>query len=122
MFSPSRSAGPVLRSHPRGDEQGGGFALDIGGVPHAGRIHRIFAGAKRDLQTYLDRTSGTAEVNHGKKARVRAMLVDLEGFTAQDAAEQLGVAASTVRAALALARRRLRAALAPQLGMVEDVS
>ncbi|MEZ6018322.1 MAG: sigma-70 family RNA polymerase sigma factor [Planctomycetota bacterium] len=50
------------------------------------------------------------------------VLIDLEGFTAQDAAEQLGVAASTVRAALALARRRLRAALAPQLGMVEDVS
>lgn len=42
-------------------------------------LDRDAAGAKRDLQTYLDRTSGTAEVNHGKQARVRAMLVDLEG-------------------------------------------
>lgn len=41
------------------------------------------------------------------------VLVDLEETPAFEAAELLGVAASTVRAALALARRRMRDALAP---------
>lgn len=41
-------------------------------------LDRDAAGAKRDLQAYLERTSGTAEVNPGKQARVRKMLVDLQ--------------------------------------------
>jgi RNA polymerase sigma factor (sigma-70 family) len=44
------------------------------------------------------------------------VLVDLEAVPASEAAEQLGIAASTVRAALALARRRMRDVLAPMLG------
>ena len=43
------------------------------------------------------------------------VLVDLEGQAPADAAELLGIAASTVRAALTLARRRMREALAPHL-------
>lgn len=43
------------------------------------------------------------------------VLVDLEGRTPAEAADELGVAGSTVRAALALARRRVRDALAPHL-------
>mgnify|MGYP000294612752 CR=1 FL=1 len=41
------------------------------------------------------------------------VLVDLEGSSPKEAADVLDVAASTVRAALTLARRRLREALAP---------
>ena len=43
------------------------------------------------------------------------VLLDLEGLSTNDVAETLGVASSTVRAALAMARRRLRDALAPHL-------
>ncbi len=45
-------------------------------------LDRDPAQATRDLQAYLDRTSGTAEVNPGKQARVRHMLQDLEGCAA----------------------------------------
>lgn len=41
-------------------------------------LDRDAAGARRDLQAYLERTSGTAEVNPGKQARVRVMLADLD--------------------------------------------
>ncbi|MEX1024566.1 MAG: RNA polymerase sigma factor [Planctomycetota bacterium] len=43
------------------------------------------------------------------------VLVDLEGTPPVEVALLLGITSSTVRAALALARRRLRAALAPHL-------
>ena len=43
------------------------------------------------------------------------VFLDLEGLATGDVAETLGVAPSTVRAALTMARRRLRGALAPHL-------
>ncbi len=43
------------------------------------------------------------------------VLVDLEGTSQRDAADVLEIAQSTVRAALSMARRRLREALAPHL-------
>ena len=49
------------------------------------------------------------------REREAFVLVDLEHCSAQDAADVMGVAASTVRAALSMARRRLRDALAPRL-------
>jgi DNA-directed RNA polymerase specialized sigma24 family protein len=50
------------------------------------------------------------------------VLVDLEAVPATEAAAQLGIAASTLRAALAFARRRMRAALEPMLGEGGEVS
>lgn len=49
------------------------------------------------------------------REREAFVLVDLEQSSAADAAQVMGVAASTVRAALSMARRRLRDALAPKL-------
>src|SRR5690606_10811967 len=44
QFVASHSARPALGARPGGDEQAGGMAFDIGGVPHPGRVDRIFAG------------------------------------------------------------------------------
>ncbi|MEM8713094.1 MAG: sigma-70 family RNA polymerase sigma factor, partial [Planctomycetota bacterium] len=48
------------------------------------------------------------------------VLVDLEGLNSVEAAEVCEVTPSTVRAALAQARRRLRSALDPELGAVPN--
>lgn len=49
------------------------------------------------------------------REREAFVLVDLDGMQPIDAADVMGVAGSTVRAALTMARRRLRDALAPRL-------
>lgn len=50
-----------------------------------------------------------------RREREVFVLVDLEGTSPSDAASLLGIAGSTVRAALTLARRRVRGALSPHL-------
>jgi RNA polymerase sigma-70 factor (ECF subfamily) len=47
------------------------------------------------------------------REREAFVLIDLEGFTAGEAADQLGLSPSTLRASLTLARRKLRTLLAP---------
>lgn len=43
-----RSARSVIGAHAGGDEQGGGLTLDVGGVPHAGRVNRVIARREMD--------------------------------------------------------------------------
>lgn len=65
--------------------------------------------AANELAAWLERCLGTLP----PREREVFVLVDLEGHDSVSAGEQLGVAPSTVRAALALARRRLRELLSP---------
>ncbi len=61
-----------------------------------------------ELQAILERTLAWL----APREREAFVLIDLEGHSAAEAAEQLGLAASTLRANLALARRKLRGWLA----------
>jgi len=70
------------------------------------------AAAANELSALIDRSLGLLP----PREREVFVLVDLEHVPASEAAAQLGIAASTVRAALAFARRRMRDALAPMLG------
>ncbi len=65
--------------------------------------------ATRELSAWIDRCLAVLP----PREREVFVLVDLEGADAASVGEQLGVAPSTVRAALALARRRMRELLAP---------
>jgi len=65
--------------------------------------------ASRELAAWIDRCLGALP----PREREVFVLVDLEGADAAAVGEQLGVTASTVRAALAMARRRMRELLAP---------
>lgn len=78
-----------------------------------GELDPAHTAAARETEELIQRALGVLP----PREREVFVLVDLEGNSAVDAAEALGVAASTVRAALALARRRLREALAPSLGI-----
>jgi RNA polymerase sigma-70 factor (ECF subfamily) len=65
--------------------------------------------AALDLQARLERVLGWLS----PREREVFVLIDLEGHSSLEAGEQLGIAASTVRAALTLARRKLRGWMQP---------
>lgn len=63
----------------------------------------------KELRDWLERSLALL----APREREAFVLIDLEGFTAGEAAEQLGLSPSTLRASLTLARRKLRTLLAP---------
>ena len=63
----------------------------------------------KELRDWLERSLSLL----APREREAFVLIDLEGFTAAEAAQQLDLSASTLRASLTLARRKLRTLLAP---------
>ena len=63
----------------------------------------------KELRDWLERSLALL----APREREAFVLIDLEGLTAGEAADQLGLSPSTLRASLALARRKLRTLLAP---------
>ena len=88
-------------------EEAAGARWHARALPDPGEV-----AAARDVRRVLEDSLASLP----DREREVFVLVDLEGSTPSEAAELLGIAGSTVRAALSLARRRLRARLAPRLG------
>ncbi|MEM9383173.1 MAG: RNA polymerase sigma factor [Planctomycetota bacterium] len=90
----------------RSHEETAGAAWHEGALPTPDE-----AAERGELGSLIDRALGLLP----RREREVFVLVELEGASPTDAADVLEVAPSTVRAALTLARRRLRDALAPHL-------
>ena len=80
-------------------------------APAAPSLDPADIAAANEVSALVDRSLGVLP----PREREIFVLIDLEGFDSAEAAEQLGIAASTVRAALSFARRRMRDLLAPML-------
>ncbi|MEM9803400.1 MAG: RNA polymerase sigma factor [Planctomycetota bacterium] len=98
----------VQRSARRRDEHEGA----AGAAFHEGTLPRPEdAATAEELSALIDRSLDLLP----PREREVFVLIDLEGSSASEAADALEITASTVRAALSMARRRLRDALAPHL-------